>query len=203
MWQLGVQLDHLGIVLVMWSSMVPSNYFGFYCSQRLLYFYNMTVLAPPPPLFFFDLLLLIALLRQQYLHWAVRSSQWSPNSALHLTVSCDRSCLHSSVSRPLSPSFTASCSTAGEFKISAWLSSIFWVSVSWTRRGRLFMRLESRKNGIRGPLMFLAPATRSCMFLSLVGHSPMLLVFWKLLITGTRGKSLDWLADGIWFAVNG
>lgn len=38
-WQLGLQLDHLGIILVMWSSMVPSDYFGFYCSPRLLYFY--------------------------------------------------------------------------------------------------------------------------------------------------------------------
>ena len=42
-WQLGIQLDHLGIVLVMWSSMVPSNYFGFYCSPQLLYTYNTIV----------------------------------------------------------------------------------------------------------------------------------------------------------------
>ena len=44
-WQLGLQLDHLGIVLVMWSSMVPSNYFGFYCSPQLLYFYNTIATA--------------------------------------------------------------------------------------------------------------------------------------------------------------
>lgn len=47
-WQLGLQVDHLGIVLVMWSSMVPSNYFGFYCSPRLLYLYNTIVIAPFP-----------------------------------------------------------------------------------------------------------------------------------------------------------
>ena len=33
--QRGVQLDHLGIVLVMWASMAPTDYFGFYCSPRL------------------------------------------------------------------------------------------------------------------------------------------------------------------------
>lgn len=44
-WQRGLQLDHLGIVLVMWSSMVPSNYFGFYCSSRLLYLYNTITTA--------------------------------------------------------------------------------------------------------------------------------------------------------------
>ena len=31
----------------MWSSMVPSNYFGFYCSPRLLYSYNIIVITPP------------------------------------------------------------------------------------------------------------------------------------------------------------
>ena len=30
----------------MWSSMVPSNYFGFYCSPRLLYSYNTIVITP-------------------------------------------------------------------------------------------------------------------------------------------------------------
>ena len=36
----------------MWSSMVPSNYFGFYCSPQLLYFYNtivFTSLCPNHP----------------------------------------------------------------------------------------------------------------------------------------------------------
>ena len=38
-WKLGNELDHLGIVLVIWSSMIPSDYFGSYCSPRLQYFY--------------------------------------------------------------------------------------------------------------------------------------------------------------------
>ena len=28
-WKLGNELDHLGIVLVIWGSMVPIDYFGF------------------------------------------------------------------------------------------------------------------------------------------------------------------------------
>lgn len=38
-WKLGNELDHLGIVLVIWSSMVPIDYFGFYCSPDLQIFY--------------------------------------------------------------------------------------------------------------------------------------------------------------------
>ncbi|KAK0508439.1 hypothetical protein JMJ35_008715 [Cladonia borealis] len=38
-WKLGNELDHLGIVLVIWSSMVPSDYFGFYCSPDLQILY--------------------------------------------------------------------------------------------------------------------------------------------------------------------
>ena len=34
---------------MMWSSMVPSNYFGFYCSSRLLYFYNTIVFTSLSP----------------------------------------------------------------------------------------------------------------------------------------------------------
>lgn len=75
LWQLGLQLDHLGIVLVMWSSMVPSNYFGFYCSPRLLYFYNSIVIASlslsPNPAS--SLLISSILLRQQRPHSAVQS----------------------------------------------------------------------------------------------------------------------------------
>ncbi|KAG8631841.1 hypothetical protein KVT40_000981 [Elsinoe batatas] len=33
--KLGNELDHLGIVLVMWGSGVSSTYFGFYCDQTL------------------------------------------------------------------------------------------------------------------------------------------------------------------------
>ena len=35
----GNQLDHLGIVIVIWASAVPSDYFGFYCDRQLQYFY--------------------------------------------------------------------------------------------------------------------------------------------------------------------
>lgn len=38
-WKLGNELDHLGIVFVIWGSMVPSDYFGFYCNPRLQYCY--------------------------------------------------------------------------------------------------------------------------------------------------------------------
>lgn len=34
-WKLGNELDHLGIVLVIWSSTVSSDYFGFYCDATL------------------------------------------------------------------------------------------------------------------------------------------------------------------------
>ena len=37
--QYGLQLDHLGIVLVIWASMVPTDYFGFYCSPGLQWTY--------------------------------------------------------------------------------------------------------------------------------------------------------------------
>ncbi|KAE9366565.1 adipor-like receptor, partial [Stipitochalara longipes BDJ] len=33
------QLDHLGIVIVIWGSAIPSDYFGFYCDQNLRIFY--------------------------------------------------------------------------------------------------------------------------------------------------------------------
>ena len=38
-WHLGNALDHLGIVLVIWGSMVPIDYFGFYCNPSLQYMY--------------------------------------------------------------------------------------------------------------------------------------------------------------------
>ena len=38
-WKLGNELDHLGIVFVIWGSMVPSDYFGFYCNPELQYCY--------------------------------------------------------------------------------------------------------------------------------------------------------------------
>lgn len=38
-WHLGNKLDHLGIVLVIWGSMVPIDYFGFPCRQLLQGFY--------------------------------------------------------------------------------------------------------------------------------------------------------------------
>ena len=37
--RIGNQLDHLGIVIVIWGSAIPSDYFGFYCDQKLQYFY--------------------------------------------------------------------------------------------------------------------------------------------------------------------
>ena len=37
--RLGNRLDHLGIIIVIWASAVPSDYFGFYCHQRLQYLY--------------------------------------------------------------------------------------------------------------------------------------------------------------------
>ena len=36
---LGNQLDHLGIVIVIWASAIPSDYYGFYCDKQLQYFY--------------------------------------------------------------------------------------------------------------------------------------------------------------------
>lgn len=36
---LGSQLDHLGIVIVIWASAVPTDYFGFYCDEHLRYLY--------------------------------------------------------------------------------------------------------------------------------------------------------------------
>jgi len=34
-WKLGNELDHLGIVLVIWSSTIGSDFFGFYCDPIL------------------------------------------------------------------------------------------------------------------------------------------------------------------------
>ena len=34
----GNQLDYLGIIIVMWGSTIPSDYYGFYCSPKLQYF---------------------------------------------------------------------------------------------------------------------------------------------------------------------
>lgn len=42
-WHFGNALDHLGIVLVIWGSMVPIDYFGFYCDSLLQYFYCVMV----------------------------------------------------------------------------------------------------------------------------------------------------------------
>ena len=42
-WKLGNELDHLGIVLVIWSSTVPIDYFGFYCSPDLQTLYCTVV----------------------------------------------------------------------------------------------------------------------------------------------------------------
>lgn len=33
-WRLASQLDHLGIVLVIWGSSIPADYFGFYCEPH-------------------------------------------------------------------------------------------------------------------------------------------------------------------------
>ena len=52
-WKLGNELDHLGIVLVIWGSMVPSDYFGFYCSPVLQCTYILIVGAPSRRLPFF------------------------------------------------------------------------------------------------------------------------------------------------------
>lgn len=38
-WHIGSLLDHLGIVLVIWGSTVPSAHFGFYCDPMLQLFY--------------------------------------------------------------------------------------------------------------------------------------------------------------------
>lgn len=40
-WRLTSQLDHLGIVLVIWGSTIPSAYFGFYCDPLLQQRYGM------------------------------------------------------------------------------------------------------------------------------------------------------------------
>ena len=42
--KLGNELDHLGIIAVMWGSTVPSDYFGFYCDAALQRFYWTLVL---------------------------------------------------------------------------------------------------------------------------------------------------------------
>ncbi len=34
-YRVGLQLDLLGIVLVIWGSTIPSIYFGFYCDEHL------------------------------------------------------------------------------------------------------------------------------------------------------------------------
>ena len=35
----GNELDHLGIVIVIWASIVPTDYFGFYCDTTLRWGY--------------------------------------------------------------------------------------------------------------------------------------------------------------------
>ena len=42
-WKLGNELDHLGIVIVIWSSMVSVDYFGFYCDPKLQSIYCASV----------------------------------------------------------------------------------------------------------------------------------------------------------------
>lgn len=43
LWRLTSHLDHLGIVVVMWGSTIPSDHFGFYCDPQLQYFYKTLV----------------------------------------------------------------------------------------------------------------------------------------------------------------
>jgi len=45
MHRFGNELDHLGVVFVIWGSGVPSDYFGFYCSPRTQYLYWTAVTA--------------------------------------------------------------------------------------------------------------------------------------------------------------
>ena len=44
-WKFGNELDHLGIVLVIWSSSFCSAYFGFYCDLKLQISYCALVMA--------------------------------------------------------------------------------------------------------------------------------------------------------------
>lgn len=37
--ELAVKLDYLGIVLFMWSSLIPFIYYGFWCNRQLAAFY--------------------------------------------------------------------------------------------------------------------------------------------------------------------
>lgn len=55
-WKLGNELDHLGIVLVIWSSTIPSVYIGFHCDPTLQQFYIATVSSHhlPRPCAFVD-----------------------------------------------------------------------------------------------------------------------------------------------------
>ena len=41
--RLGNELDHIGIIVVIWASTVPSDYLGFYCSARLQRMYWVLV----------------------------------------------------------------------------------------------------------------------------------------------------------------
>ena len=45
MHRFGNELDHLGVVFVIWGSGVPSDYFGFYCSPTIQYLYWTAVTA--------------------------------------------------------------------------------------------------------------------------------------------------------------
>lgn len=48
--RVGLQLDLLGIVLVIWGSNIPSVYFGFYCDEHLQRLYWALVSFPVPTL---------------------------------------------------------------------------------------------------------------------------------------------------------
>jgi adiponectin receptor len=46
----GVQLDYLGILLLMWGATIPMIYYGLQCDQRLQLIYWIVVCHLNPPL---------------------------------------------------------------------------------------------------------------------------------------------------------
>ena len=81
--RLGNQLDHLGIVIVIWGSAIPSDYFGFYCNQNLRFFYWAMVYGSALHAVFISK---PDIYRPRLQPPAVGSSQCGPSSALPNTA---------------------------------------------------------------------------------------------------------------------